>query len=221
MGQKLAYPGCGLWSALIGLRFRNSCAPCWSLSQAFGFLPWRLLGLHFLLPCNRNGCVIGLQHFCLWTSWGAAFLPHIQGFFLPDRYPRVHQTLKEAQDWYFPVHAARWRRPISAFPACLPSSSNLSMLNHTFIGPLGLATPFRSQPSISLQTGQEDPQFLFAHPLQLGHSDSSGVHHPSHRSSPRHLLPGLCLLRPNCVVSLLCLLSPNCIGLKRLEAPVG
>lgn len=117
MGQKLAYPGCGLWSALIGLRFRNSCAPCWSLSQAFGFLPWRLLGLHFLLPCNRNGCVIGLQHFCLWTSWGAAFLPHIQGFFLPDRYPRVHQTLKEAQDWYFPVHVARWRP--SHF--CLPS----------------------------------------------------------------------------------------------------
>lgn len=135
----------------MALRVRNSCAPCWSLSQAFGFLPRRLPGLPFLLPWPGMA-----------ASWFAAFLPlNLMGScfpappqsvpsFLTDT-PESHQFLK-AQGLSLPMDAAQHWKWQPFLNACLSPlerlpPSQFSMLNHTLIGPLSLAT-LLSQPAL-------------------------------------------------------------------------
>lgn len=110
-----------------------------------------LPGLPFLLPCPGMA-----------ASWFAAFLPlNLMGScfpappqsvpsFLTDT-PESHQMLK-AQGLSLPMDAAQlWKW--QPFPnACLPPLERLplsqfSMLNHTLIGPLSLAT-LLSQPAL-------------------------------------------------------------------------
>lgn len=64
--------------------------------------------------------------------------------FLTDT-PESYQILKEAQDLYFPVYTAQDFKWQPFQDACLPPLERLpplrfSMLNHTLIGPLSLAT---------------------------------------------------------------------------------
>lgn len=135
--------------------------------------------------------------------------------FLTDT-PGSHQILQGALDLYFPVYAAqdcKWQPfqnacllPLERLPP-----SHFSILNHTLIGPLNLATLL----SQSALHSTSDRPGVFSISLYkscpVGAFWLLGVHYPPSAFIPRPLLRGL----------LLCLLSPSCIGLMRLDVPMG